>query len=785
MSMAAATVARMRGRPGSSGFLIAEAGLRLAAASLLGSLAVALSLIADGQGRGGLAETWLWVQVRAGLGPDLHPAAGPTGLDGAPLGLTLLVLAVAFRLGQRLGPAGYALLAAVPVALAAAVLALLAGEPLGVAAAVVSAVPAALGLAAGSEWWRRQGGGRSNTLLRAAMTAATGVIAGLLLAGLIAAVVRDFGPGGFVKLPTEAVVLAGFWPAAAFRAIPGIPAAGLLAGLFAPALFLAPRARRERLLCAGLAGGALTVVALAAGGGWRTALPSALVGSICAVLAAGLAPVLGATAPGHLLAGLPLLRGFGDRLPPPAAVELTAERMRPRGTAAPPARRLTTAGLAVSLIAAGTAILCVVAVLAVTLTGEAPRALPPEQQAAQAYLSALGSNDAGRIWATVELSDVQLPPGDHLLGRNDLGRMLTVAANRHQRIASVTLVESSHTPASVVYQATYREGGDFSSAQLTLQKVGPRWKVVLSPAAIAIPALPAGVSVAVDGTPLKVAAGQAATVSVLPGVHAVRESTAAPYADRSLQVTADQPLPAIARPDLAPALDPAAAAAARNFAAGIVLGCISSNSARPAGCPNQVDVPPGTPVTWTSVGPAAADAALQLNPAGGLLIRAHYQLVAAYPVHVPEDTKHVAVGSGLSAPVAWTGGGWQSAGAPLALAFDAPRPGAADSALVDAVRAGFNACAASHLLRPADCPQTLPSSGYVANVQWHLTADPVAATTISFDTQRSLFSVTGGYAMSVTYTEAGSARANNVGGGYRADIFWDGSRPVLVNIART
>src|SRR5437763_264367 len=225
--------------------------------------------------------------------------------------------------------------------------------------------------------------------------------------------------------------------------------------------------------------------------------------------------------------------------------------MRPRGAAAPPARRLTTAGLAVSLIAAGTAILCVVAVLAVTLTGEAPRALPPEQQAAQAYLSALGSNDAGRIWATVELSDVQLPPGDHLLGRNDLGRMLTVAANRHQRIASVTLVESSHTPASVVYQATYREGGDFSSAQLTLQKVGPRWKVVLSPAAIAIPALPAGVSVAVDGTPLKVAAGQPATVSVLPGVHAVRESTAAPYADRSLQVTADQPLPATARPDRA------------------------------------------------------------------------------------------------------------------------------------------------------------------------------------------------------------------------------------------
>src|SRR2546421_10505766 len=166
MSMAAATVARMRGRPGSSAFLIAESGLRLAAASLLGSLAVALSLIADGQGRGGLAETWLWVQVRAGLGPDLHPAAGPTGLDGAPLGLTLLVLAVAFRLGQRLGPAGYALLAAVPVALAAVVLALLAGEPLGVAAAGGSAGPAAPGLAARRGGGGAPGGRRPHTPLR-------------------------------------------------------------------------------------------------------------------------------------------------------------------------------------------------------------------------------------------------------------------------------------------------------------------------------------------------------------------------------------------------------------------------------------------------------------------------------------------------------------------------------------------------------------------------------------------------------------------------------------------
>ncbi|HEX6350619.1 MAG TPA: hypothetical protein VF160_14675 [Candidatus Dormibacteraeota bacterium] len=771
----------MRGRPGSGLLLIGEAGLRLAALSLLGSLALALSLVAEGRGGAGIGATWLWVAVRAGLGPDLHPGLAPGG--GAPLGLTFLVLALAFRVGQRLGPPGYAALAALPTALAGVVLALLAGELLRVPAALVAAVPPALALAAGSEWWRRQGGGRSNTVLRAGLTAATGVLAGLLLAGLLAALIRVFQPGGYLKVPTEAVVLAGFWPGAVSTTLAGPPALGLLTGLFAPALFLAPRARRERLLCALLAGAALTVVALAAGGGWRTALPSALVGWVCAAVAAGLAPVLGAGAAGHRLAGLPVLRQIGDRLPPPAAVELTAERMRPRGAAAP--RRTSPAGLAVSLLAAVTAILCVVAVLAVTLAGQTAKPVPAEQQAAHAYLDALASNNSGRIWATVTVADVQLPAGDHFLGAGDLAHMLAVPANRHQRISSVTLVETARSASEIVYQAAYQEAGDYHAAQLTLGLVGGRWKVVWTPAAIAIPALPASLAVTVDGAALSGPAGQAETASVLPGVHAVKESAGAPFSERSLQVTADQPLPAVAQPDLAPALDPGAAAAARSFAAGVVQRCLASNAGHPAGCPNGVDVPVGTPVTWTSVGPPAADAALQLDANGGLLLQAHYQLIAAYPVHVPEDTKHVAVGGGFSVPVAWTAGAWQAAGAPQAAGFDALRPGAGDAALVDAVRSGFDACAASRLLRPADCPQTLPSSGFVGSVQWHLTGDPVASTTVSFDTQRSLFSVTGTYGMSVTYTEAGAARANNVGGGYRADLFWDGSRPVLVNIART
>ena len=39
--------------------------------------------------------------------------------------------------------------------------------------------------------------------------------------------------------------------------------------------------------------------------------------------------------------------------------------------------------------------------------------------------------------------------------------------------------------------------------------------------------------------------------------------------------------------------------------------------------------------------------------------------------------------------------------------------------------------------------------------------------------------------MAVTYTEAGTPKSTTVAGSYRADLYWDGSRAVLVSIART
>ncbi len=490
-----ATVARMRRRPGSSLLLIAEAGLRLALVGLAAALVLAVALRADGMAHGDLPATWLWVLVRAGLGPDLAAGSVVTGLGAAPLGLTFVVLAVAFRLGKGLGPPAWAALAALPAGLAGVALALFTGSTLGVPAALLAAVPSALALAAGSEWWRRQGAGaaRSSSVLRAGMAAAVATGAGLLLAGMVAAGLRVFAPGGFLKQPTEVVVLAGFWPAAAANAVAGAPALGLLLGLFGPALFLTTRSGHERVLFAALAGAALSVVALAGAESWPTALSGAAVGWACAGVAAAAAPILGSSAAGHRLAGFAPLRAFGDGLPPPAAHELTSERMRPAGTATR-ARRETPASYAVAIVSALIAVLCVVAVLAVTLSGStAGAAEPADAQAARAYVGALATNDPARIWAAVVVDDSGVPAGDNLLGRDDLARMLAVAGNRHQRIGSVTLIPVRRDATEAVYQVAYQEGGDFRGAKLTLRPGAGGWKVVLAAAAIAVPALPAAV----------------------------------------------------------------------------------------------------------------------------------------------------------------------------------------------------------------------------------------------------------------------------------------------------
>ncbi|MEP7105073.1 MAG: hypothetical protein ABI838_04425, partial [Chloroflexota bacterium] len=553
-----ATVARMRGRPGSSLLLIGEAGVKLSATALLSALVLAVALRAEGMAQGDLPATWLWVLVRAGLGPDLPGGSVVTGLGAAPLGLTFLVVAVAFRLGQRRAPPASAAAAALPTAAAGVVLALYTGSPPGVPAVLLAALPSALALAAGSEWWRRQGAGavRSSAVLRAAMAAVAAVGAGLVVAGTVAALIRMFG-GGFLKVPTEVVVLAGFWPGAVANLVAGPPAIGLLLGLFGPALFLTTRSGRERVLFTGVAGALLSLVALAGAQSWPTALSGAAVGWACAGVVAAAAPLVGNTAAGHRLAGFGPLRAFGDRLPPPSASELTSDRMRPGG-AAPRTRRETPTSYAVAIVSALTATLCVVAVLAVTLAGSRTAVPEPaDAQAARAYVDALATNNPDRIWAAVVVADATLPAGDHLLGRDDLARMLAVAGNRHQRIGSVTLVADTREATQAVYLVAYQEGGDVRSAKVRVRSGAGGWKAVLSPSAISVPALPAAVKLMIDGTPITgVAAGKTGAVTVLPGVHAVRETGTAPFGDRSVEVTAAHPLPALAQADLSPALDP-------------------------------------------------------------------------------------------------------------------------------------------------------------------------------------------------------------------------------------
>jgi hypothetical protein len=158
--------------------------------------------------------------------------------------------------------------------------------------------------------------------------------------------------------------------------------------------------------------------------------------------------------------------------------------------------------------------------------------------------------------------------------------------------------------------------------------------------------------------------------------------------------------------------------------------------------------------------------------------------VGAYAVHIPEDVKHVASGGSFRAPLSWSAGHWSVAGSVDPDTADVARPAVSDTEVLAAVRAGFEHCVTSPLLRPADCPQTVASQLFVKDVAWNLSGDPLAGAAVVFDARRGVLAVRGSYAMGVTYVEGTGARSAVSSGPYRAELFWDGQRLVLVAINR-
>ncbi len=806
------------------------AGLRLAGLVAAGSGVVALLLqlatriagasIADPLGLPLFAAspsplaTWGFVLYESALLPHAVPGSSWMVWGAGSLPLTMIWLTAAFRAGGRTVERPLDLLALVAPSLVVAV-AVGAAEMLSgsrsvlLATALMVPVPLLLAAAAGAHWHQLRESGSAAPILRALMAAAFAVPAGIGLAALpvwLAPAGREVdGMWMWMLLP--------FAPNAILRgAVDGYGLADsvallmLVTGATLTGLQLSPRSFSERCLYAVAVAGLLLASTVAATpvtgtGAWTTAQHSFSAALLVGIVGAVVGPAFGALGAGHVIARLKALQVFGDLLPPPAASEIEAtgdldiasaaavvrlpsrQIVRPAGSGLRlPGKRHV--GGVVAGAAAAVALLVAAAVAVTVIKTPAPSPPAPELSAARAYLEAAGTGDSARAWAAVAVDTGALPAGSEprLLGKSDFERMLRLDANRGGAPTGLTLDLGGRSGSTALVHARYADAQGTHDLTLTMTRRGRAWKVLLQPAGLVLPST-AVARVSIDGAPVDI---QATPVAVLPGVHQVRVDYQPPFQPVQALVAADR---GYAQPVAAPVgahLDDGAVNAARGAVAAAIRACLGSTAPHPTGCPQGIDAPAGSAVHWSLVGDPAQPLVVLPDDRGGVIAHGQFQMVGAYAVHVPEDTKHVAAGGSFRVSLAWSAGQWSVAGAIDQDSADVAQPAVAGADLLSAVRAGFNQCATSALLRPADCPQTVPSQLFVKDVAWRLASDPVAGAMVAFDAHRGVWSVSGSYAMTAAYIEGGQPKQASSGGRYRAELFWDATtgRPVLVAINR-
>lgn len=747
--------------------------------------------------------TWGFVLLESSLLPHPLPGSDVWIWGAGSLPLMVAVLVTAFRAGGELVLRPLDLLVMLLPSLAGALLVagaeVLTGSSWRVLAlSLLVPVPAAVAAAAGARWRVRRDSRAIAPLLRA-LAAAAFV---LPFAAGLAAIPVLLAPAGSEPSGLWVWMLLPFVPNAILRgaldgfapldslALAMVVVAAVGVGVHLSRRSFAERAWYAVAVTAILAGATAASTPVTSFDAVWPAFTRALSAAVLAGIAGAVAgPYLGSLRLGHRITDIAALRAIGDLLPPPAASEITdlgavepvaAARSRRAPGLRIGAVRPEHAGRILAGAATGVLVLlAATATYTVLSTGTAPGELP-EVGAAQAYLAAIGSGSADRAWTAVSVDASALPAAaqPRLLGRDDLARMLRLEANTAGAPSGLRVDVAGHQGDVTVVHARYSDAAGQHDVVLDVARRAGGWKVVLVPAGLALPST-AVARVMIDGAPVAVDGNP---VAVLPGAHQVTVEYPAPFAPQQATVVADRPYASPVSAPVGARLDDAAMASARSTVAAALRTCLASSAARPTGCPQAVDAPAGTAVRWSLVGDPAQSLVVLPDERGGVVAHGQFQMVAAYDVHLPDDVKHAASGGSFRAPLSWNGGHWSVAGSVDPDIADVARPPIVDTEVVAAVLTGFEHCATSALLRPADCPQSVPSQFFVKDVAWKLSGYPVAGAAVTFDPHRGVLAVTGSYAMNVSYLEGGDTKTATSGGRYRAELFWDGSRLVLVAI---
>lgn len=502
-------------------------------------------------------------------------------------------------------------------------------------------------------------------------------------------------------------------------------------------------------------------------------LPDLLALLVLPALIAGLAgPWAAGRGPAPAISSAPPLRGFADRLPGPGASMI--------GSASP---RLVAGWTSPAVLTVGAVLIeaVLIFVMASPLPATRPSGPVPVtalQLVAERYLLAAAAGNATAAWAEMVVDEpVSDSSAVHLDDQAAFAAMLANPAARPAEPTNLRLVSTRRAGPDTAAEFSAGSNGERHPA-LLMRKVAGRWKVVVRAGAADL-ALSNLAPATLDGLPLP--ARPASHLLLLPGPHHVASGDGQVQRGESasLQVASG----ATARIQLAPAFTPDAMAAAGEAARSLLDACTASTAAAPPGCLQSTTAAP--PITWRRVGEPGG-MALAWETEHDYVATGRYQYVAAYRVHVPEGTAHVAATGAFRLPLRWTGTGFTARGAMADLpGLAAARPAVDDQTLRQAVAARFAGCAASTLLRPPDCPNGLASSRYVTPVTWKLLNDPAAESAVEFDPVAGEFSVSGAFRMSASYTEGGVRKGGVSAGGFRVSILWDGSAPVVVTVRAT
>jgi hypothetical protein len=425
----------------------------------------------------------------------------------------------------------------------------------------------------------------------------------------------------------------------------------------------------------------------------------------------------------------------------------------------------------------------VIAVGVISYTVLAGAATP--QQAAMNYLAAQQHGDSTTIWNQTYLDTSSTANVGHsLLTRQALQAQLTTSRPTYSGLR-VERTDLNGNTASV--ELSFQQQNTRPHITLKLRKdpahatmgVFPVWQVVVTPALLdfKLPKYLGGLSV--DGVGIEVGNGDT-QIAVFPGQHVLALAASDVFQATSVTISALQLAPATTAVPFAFTVLPSAQTTALAAVLTNLQNCTKPTTLQPSGCPNGLLGAATGPAKWTLWGDPTSGADTAVDPSLDLVAEGHYQMDVHWSGQGTFNGDHHDVVSGpYRALLAWDGAKWSIGGyADGKGVAAAPKPAATDDVVLQAVKKVFAACVASNQPSPADCPGSVVAFDY-SGLTWTANGDQTSGAPVTWDGDRSVFTVKGNYSMTASWTESypygPTVHMNKtVAGAYTADLFWDG-----------